>query len=69
MNYNLSEQALAFNEVLPWAGQIPAWEVQEDGKVVIKIMAPQAESVTVWRMKMVYGKEHFLIERDTIMFK
>lgn len=45
MNYNLSEQALAFNEVLPWAGQIPAWEVQEDGKVVIKIMGSRKRRV------------------------
>ena len=60
MNYNLSEQALAFNEVLPWAGQIPAWEVQEDGKVVIKIMAPQAESVTF----LVGDKEYLCVEND-----
>ncbi len=60
MNYNLSEQALAFNEVLPWAGQIPAWEVQEDGKVVIKIMAPQAERVTF----LVGDKEYLCVENE-----
>lgn len=60
MNYNISEQALSFHEVLPWQGQIPPLEVQPDGSVIIKITASQAELVTF----SVDDKEYSCIRRE-----
>lgn len=60
MNYNISEQALSFHEVLPWQGQIPPVEVQPDGSVIIKITASQAELVTF----SVDDKEYSCIRRE-----
>ena len=38
-NYNLNEQPLAFDRVLPWEGQVPAF-VREGGKYNLQIAAP-----------------------------
>lgn len=44
MNYNINEQALAFDRVLPYEGQIECF-VQKNGKNYLQIMAPNANTV------------------------
>lgn len=46
MNYNMTHQALAFDRVLPWEGQVPACEIQPDGQAVLRITAPKAQTVS-----------------------
>ena len=46
MNYNMTHQALAFDRVLPWEGQVPACEIQPDGRAVLRITAPKAQTVS-----------------------
>lgn len=43
--YNLNEQPLAFDRVLPWEGQVPAF-VRESGKAYLQIAAPEAKKVS-----------------------
>ena len=43
--YNLNEQPLAFDRVLPWEGQVPAF-VREGERCYLQIAAPEAESVS-----------------------
>ena len=47
MNYNIAEQALAFDRVLPWEGQVPACEILPDGRAFLRLTAPEARSVSV----------------------
>ena len=47
MNYNRAEQALAFDRVLPWEGQVPACEIQADGRAFLRLAAPEAQNVSV----------------------
>ena len=44
-SYNLNEQPLAFERVLPWEGQVPAF-VREGERCYLQIAAPEAESVS-----------------------
>ena len=46
MNYNMTHQALAFDRVLPWEGQVTACEIQPDGRAVLRITAPKAQTVS-----------------------
>ncbi len=52
-NYNLNEQLLAFDRVLPWEGQVPAF-VREGGNYYLQIAAPGAQSVSF----LIEEKEH-----------
>ena len=45
MNYNINEQKLGFDRVLPWEGQVPAL-VKEAERYFLQIAAPEAEKVT-----------------------
>lgn len=45
MNYNINEQKLGFDRVLPWKGQVPAL-VKENGHYYLQIAAPEAKSVS-----------------------
>ena len=47
MNYNRAEQALAFDRILPWEGQVPACEIQADGRAFLRLAAPEAQNVSV----------------------
>ena len=47
MNYNITEQALAFDRVLPWEGQVPACEICPDGRAFLRLAAPEAQKVSV----------------------
>lgn len=47
MDYNRAEQALAFDRVLPWEGQVPACEIQADGRAFLRLAAPKAQNVSV----------------------
>ena len=46
MKYTSAEQALAVDRVRPWEGQVPACEIQPDGRAVLRIMAPKAQTVS-----------------------
>ena len=45
MNYNINEQKLGFDRVLPWEGQVPAL-VKEGEHYFLQVKAPEAENVT-----------------------
>ena len=45
MNYNINEQKLGFDRVLPWEGQVPAL-VKEGEHYFLQVKAPEAEKVT-----------------------
>ena len=45
MNYNMNEQKLGFDRVLPWEGQVPAI-VKEGKRYFLQIAAPEAQKVT-----------------------
>ena len=47
MDYNRAEQALAFDRVLPWEGQVSACEIQADGRAFLRLAAPKAQNVSV----------------------
>lgn len=47
MKYNIAEQALAFDRVLPWEGQVPACEIRPDGRAFLRLAAPEARTVAV----------------------
>lgn len=47
MNYNIAEQALAFDRILPWEGQVPACETRPDGRSFLRLAAPEAHTVSV----------------------
>ena len=44
MNYNINEQKLGFDRVLPWEGQVPAL-VKEGEHYFLQVKAPEAEKV------------------------
>lgn len=46
MNYNINEQCLAFDRVLPWEGQVKPLIWTEDGKCRLQVMAPEAQNVS-----------------------
>lgn len=78
MNYNITEQALAFDRVLPWEGQVSACKVQEDGKVLLRLAAPEAEKISfviadkeymcyrkedgIWEMELPFQKGHHYVQ-------
>lgn len=41
MNYNINEQKLGFDRVLPWEGQVPAL-VKEGEHYFLQVKAPEA---------------------------
>ena len=45
MNYNINEQKLGFDRVLPWEGQVPAL-VKEGDKYFLQMAAPEAKKVS-----------------------
>lgn len=45
MNYNINEQKLGFDRVLPWEGQVPAL-VKEGDRYFLQVKAPEAKKVT-----------------------
>lgn len=54
MSYNRAEQALAFDPVLPWPGQIQPLSVGPEGKVSFRLAAPEAGSVSLTIMEEEY---------------
>ena len=58
MKYNIAEQALAFDRVLPWEGQVPACEIRPDGRAFLRLAAPEARTVAV-----VISDEEYLCTR------
>ena len=57
MNYNRNEQALAFDRVLPWEGQVEAVTCDAEGNVFLKISAPQAKKVSFTMLDEEYEAE------------
>ncbi len=54
VNYNRNEQALAFNSVLPWKGQVSGVRQDESGQVWLQIKAPEAQKVTFMMLETEY---------------
>ena len=78
MNYNMAEQALAFDRVLPWEGQVTACEIHPDGRAFLRLAAPEARTVSVvimdeeypctrredgiWEMELPFKKGHHYVQ-------
>lgn len=78
MNGNMTEQALAFDRVLPWEGQVPACEIQADGRVFLRLAAPEAQKVSfviaeeeyicsrgndgIWQMELPFQTGHHYVQ-------
>ena len=58
MNYNINEQKLGFDRVLPWEGQVPAL-VKEGDKYFLQMAAPEAKKVSF-----VMNEEEFSCTRE-----
>lgn len=65
MNYNITEQALAFDRVLPWEGQVPACEIHPDGRAFLQLAAPEARTVSV----VIADEEYPCIRREDGVWK
>lgn len=78
MNYNIEEQALSFDRVLPWQGQAKALTVEEGGRAFLHLAAPTAKEVSfvilekeypctrnkegIWEMELPFQAGHHYIQ-------